>query len=53
MKKEDESGSFPFEVSAACGYICCTEAEYLPPMECIRLADAMMYENKKAMKAKR
>ena len=53
MKKEDEAGSFPFEVSAACGYKCCTEAEYLPPMECIRLADAMMYENKKAMKAKR
>ena len=53
MKAEDESGSFPFEVSAACGYKCCSRDEYIAPMEAIRLADVMMYENKKVMKAKR
>ena len=51
MKEEDESGSFPFEVSAACGYKCSTDEDFIVPMEAIRLADAIMYENKKIMKA--
>lgn len=53
MKRDDDSGEFPFEVSAACGYKCCNRNENIAPMEAIRLADGMMYENKKVMKAKR
>lgn len=53
MKKEDESGSFPFEVSAACGCKHSDEQNYLEPIEAIRQSDELMYENKKMMKAGR
>ena len=53
MNKENESGSFPFKVSAACGCRHSDEDNYLEPIEAIREADAIMYENKKMMKAGR
>ena len=47
----DRQGEFPFKVSAACGLVRSTKANYLDPLEAIRHADAIMYENKKRMKA--
>ena len=53
MDVEDASGSFPFKVSAACGQVRSDKKKYLDPLEAIRQADAIMYENKKRMKAGR
>ncbi|MCR5743046.1 MAG: diguanylate cyclase [Lachnospiraceae bacterium] len=53
MSDENASGEFPFEVSAACGIVSVTGDNYIAPIEAIRQADEIMYENKKQMKAKR
>lgn len=53
MSEEDAGGTFPFKVSAACGYRYIDEGNYIAPLEAIREADAIMYENKKLMKAGR
>lgn len=53
MAEEDASGTFPFKVSAACGCRYIDEETYIAPLEAIREADAIMYENKKLMKAGR
>lgn len=53
MEEEDAKGSFSFKVSAACGCRNSSEENYLSPIEAIREADALMYENKKMMKAAR
>lgn len=53
MAEEDAKGTFPFKVSAACGCKHSDEDNYLAPIEAIREADAVMYENKKMMKAAR
>ncbi|MBQ9277830.1 MAG: GGDEF domain-containing protein [Lachnospiraceae bacterium] len=51
LEAVDASGSFPFKVSAACGYIYVNKENYIDPVEAIRQADSIMYENKKLMKA--
>lgn len=51
MDEENASGSFEFPVSAACGYVHSDEENYIKPIEAIREADAIMYDNKKRMKA--
>lgn len=51
LEAVDASGSFPFKVSAACGYIYVSKENYIDPVEAIRQADSVMYENKKLMKA--
>lgn len=53
MRTANESGEYPFPISAACGYVESTAGAYLAPIEAIRLADESMYENKRLMKAKR
>ena len=53
MANEDASGSFPFKVAAACGCRHSDEDNYIEPIEAIRQADEIMYENKKMMKAAR
>ena len=53
IREEDKSGTFPFKVSAACGLVSSDAEDYLDPLEAIRQADAIMYENKKLMKAAR
>ena len=50
LKEEDERGNFSFAVSAACGCISSTGEDYLDPLDAIRRADALMYENKTRMK---
>ncbi len=51
LEAVDADGSFPFKVSAACGYIYVNNKNYINPVEAIRQADSIMYENKKIMKA--
>ena len=51
LEEEDASGSFPFAVSAACGYVRSRADGYINPVEAIRQADVLMYENKKQMKS--
>ncbi|MBQ8983019.1 MAG: diguanylate cyclase [Lachnospiraceae bacterium] len=51
MEETDQKGEFPFKVSAACGTMRSNDKKYLEPLEAIRQADAIMYENKKQMKA--
>ncbi len=48
---EDAKGTFPFKVSAACGHKYINPSEYMDPLEAIREADGIMYENKKRMKS--
>ena len=50
LANEDAAGTFPFKVSAACGHKYISEKNYMDPIEAIRQADAIMYENKKRMK---
>jgi len=52
MKAANESGEYPFSVSAACGYMESTAEAYVAPIEAIRRADERMYENKRRMKGK-
>ena len=52
MKAANESGEYPFSVSAACGYMESTAEAYVAPIEAIRRADERMYENKRRMKSK-
>lgn len=50
MDSEDKSGRFPFAVSAACGCVYSEESSYIEPLDAVRKADAIMYENKQRMK---
>ncbi|MBE5871317.1 MAG: GGDEF domain-containing protein [Lachnospiraceae bacterium] len=50
IAKIDSEKTFPFKVSAACGYAFSDEEHYLDPLVAIRQADTAMYENKKRMK---
>ena len=50
IAKINEKKEFPFRVSAASGCSHSTEADYIPPIQAIRLADSEMYINKRKMK---
>ena len=50
MNHQNETGEFPFEVSAACGWVHSEDGKYLAPIEAIRLSDEEMYEKKRKMK---